>query len=143
MNALKGFWLSDIYIHSCVRCWKSLNRCFFTVTSISPWGIYIWYSLYRYEISYKSGGWWVYVKATIPSLELSLLKFQFKYKPYLFRWIWEKNWLVISIYRLPLDSLSQFLEALTGKIDFFFSAYNNFIVMGDFNAKLNQKKRLL
>ena len=87
----------------------------------------------------------MYVKSTTPFRQLSLLKFQFKYKPYLFTFSdeSEKKWLVISIYRPPLDSFSQFLEALTGKSDFFFSAYNNFIIMGDFNAELNQKKQLL
>ena len=41
----------------------------------------------------------------------------------------------MSIYRPPLDSLSQCLESLTGIIDFFSSAYENFIVMSDFNAQ--------
>ena len=32
-------------------------------------------------------------------------------------------------------SASRFLESLTGLIDFFSGAYDNFIIMGDFNAQ--------
>ena len=41
----------------------------------------------------------------------------------------------MSIYRSSLDSLSQFLESLTDIIDFSASSYDNFIIMGDFNAQ--------
>ena len=34
-----------------------------------------------------------------------------------------------------MDSLSQFLESWTGIIGFFSSAYDNFIIMDDFNAQ--------
>ena len=34
-----------------------------------------------------------------------------------------------------MDSLSQFLESLTGVTDLFFSAYDNFIKIGDVNAQ--------
>ena len=47
----------------------------------------------------------------------------------------KEKWLVTSIYRLPLDSLSRFLESLTDIIDFFSSSYDNFITMGDFNVQ--------
>ena len=46
-----------------------------------------------------------------------------------------EKWLVISIDRPPLDSLSRFLKSLTGIIDFFSSVYDNFILMSDFNAQ--------
>ena len=44
----------------------------------------------------------------------------------------KKKWLVISIYRPPLELLSCFLDSLTNMIDFFSSSYDNFTVMGDF-----------
>ena len=47
----------------------------------------------------------------------------------------KEKWVVISIYTPPLDLLSRSLESLTGIIDFFSSAYNNFIIMSDFNAQ--------
>ena len=47
----------------------------------------------------------------------------------------KENWLVISTCRPPFDSLSRFLESLTGIIDFFSSAYDTLIIMGDFNAQ--------
>ena len=44
--------------------------------------------------------------------------------------------LKIAIYRPPLaDSLSRFLESLTDRIDFFSSVYENFVIVGDFNAQ--------
>ena len=39
------------------------------------------------------------------------------------------------IYRPTLDLLSRFLKSLTRIINFFFSAYGNFILMDDFNAQ--------
>ena len=49
-------------------------------------------------------------------------------------------WCMIFI--APLDSLARFVESLTGIIDFltgivdfFSSSYDNFIIMGDFNAQ--------
>ena len=79
----------------------------------------------------------MYVEAIITSRRLSLPKFQFRIQVLPFEINQRKEkWLVMSIYRPPLDSLSQCLESLTGIIDFFSSAYENFIVMSDFNAQL-------
>ena len=76
-------------------------------------------SLYRLDISHKSGGLLVYVKATIPFRQLSLLKFQFRIQALPFELnLRKEKWLVISIYRQLLDLLSQFPEFLTGIIDF-------------------------
>ena len=95
-----------------------------------------YHSPYRLDISRKNGCLLVYVKATIPSPQLSLPKFQFRIQALPFELnLTKEKWLVISIYRPPLDSLSRFLESLTGIIDFFSSVYNNFIIMGDFNAQ--------
>ena len=44
----------------------------------------------------------------------------------------KEKWLLISIFRLPLDSLTRFLDTLTSIIDFFSSSYNNVIILGDF-----------
>ena len=75
-------------------------------------------SLYRLDISHKSGGLLVYVKATIPFRQLSLLKFQFRIQALPFELnLRKEKWLVISIYRQLLDLLSQFPEFLTGIID--------------------------
>ena len=49
----------------------------------------------------------------------------------------KEKWLVISIYRPPLELLfkSCSLDSLTNTIDFFSSSYDNFIVMDDFNSQ--------
>ena len=77
----------------------------------------------------------MFVKATIPSRQLSLTKFQFRMQTLPFELnLRKEKWLVVSnidIYT-PFDSLSRLLES---DFDFFSSAYNNFNIMGAFNAQ--------
>ena len=91
-----------------------------------------YHSPYRLDISRKSGYLSVHVKATIPSRQLSLPKFQAI--PFELN-LRKEKWLVISIYRPLLDSLSRFLKSFTGIIDSVSCAYNNFIIMADFSAQ--------
>ena len=78
-------------------------------------------SSFLLDISRKSGGLLVYVKAKISSCQLSLPKFQFRKQALLFELnLRKEKWWVILIYRSPWDSLSRVLESLTGIIDFFF-----------------------
>ena len=46
-----------------------------------------------------------------------------------------EKWWVTLICRPTLDSFSRFSESLPGIFDFFFSSYNSFIIMGDFNVQ--------
>ena len=95
-----------------------------------------YHSPYRLDISCKSSGLLVYVKATTTSHQLSLTKFKFRIQAVPFELnLRKEKWLKISIYSPPLDPLSQFLEYLTGIIDFFSSAYDNVTIMRDFNAQ--------
>ena len=41
----------------------------------------------------------------------------------------------MPIYWTPLDSLTPFLDSLTGIVDFFSSSHHNIILMGRFNAQ--------
>ena len=78
----------------------------------------------------------MYVKATIPSRQLSLSRFQFRIQALPFEMnLSKEKWLVISIYRPLSNSLSRVLEFLTGIIDFFSSISYNFIIIGDFNTQ--------
>ena len=77
------------------------------------------HSRYGLNISRKSGGLLVYVKATILSRQFSLPKFQLGIQAVPFELnLRKEKCLVILIYRTPLDSLSRFLESLTGITDF-------------------------
>ena len=102
------------------------NQLNFSLRDIRP---------YRLDISPISGGLLVFVKATIPSRQLSLTKFQFRMQTLPFESnLRKEKWLVVSnidIYT-PFDSLSRLLES---DFDFFSSAYNNFNIMGAFNAQ--------
>ena len=94
------------------------------------------YSPYWLNKSPKSSGILVYVKSSIPSRQLNFPNLPYKIQAIPFELsLRKKEWLVISIYRPPLESLSCFLDPLTNMIDFFSSSYDNFIVMGDFNSQ--------
>ena len=95
-----------------------------------------YHSPYRLDKSPKSGGILVYVKSSIPSRQLNFPNLPYKIQAIPFELnLRKEKWLVISIYRPPLESLSCFLDSLTNMIDFFSSSYDNFIVMGDFNSQ--------
>ena len=76
------------------------------------------------------------MKSSIPSRELTFPNLPYKIQAIPFELnLRKEKWLVISICKLPLESLSCFLDSLTNMIDFFSSSYDNFIVMGDFNSQ--------
>ena len=68
-----------------------------------------YHSPYRLDVSHKTCGLLVYVKATIPSRQLSLPKFQFRIKPYLELNLRKEKWLVISIYSAIRDFIQRTL----------------------------------
>ena len=95
-----------------------------------------YHSSYWLDKSPKSCRILVYVKSSIPSRELTFPNLPYKIQAIPFELnLRKEKWLVISIYRPPLESLSCFLDSLTNMIDFFSSSYDNFIVMGDFNSQ--------
>ena len=84
-----------------------------------------YHSPFRLVISRKSGGLSKFIKATLPSGQLFLPRFQFRIQTLTFELnLRKEKWLVISMYRPPLDPLSRFLESLASIIDFFSSAYD-------------------
>ena len=79
----------------------------------------------------------MHVKAIIPTRKLSLSKFQFRLLALPFELYPRKGkWLVVSIYRPLLDSLTRFPYSLAGTTDFLSISYDNFIILSDFNAHL-------
>ena len=50
----------------------------------------------------------------------------------------KQKWLILSIYRNPKQDIQYFLDEITKILDFYSSDYNNIIIMGDFNAQINQ-----
>ena len=95
-----------------------------------------YHSPYRLDKSPKSGGILVYVKSSIPSRQLNFPNLPYKIQAIPFELnLRKEKWLVISIYRPPLESLSCFLDYLTNMIDFFSSSDDNFIAIDDFNGQ--------
>ena len=82
-----------------------------------------------------SGGILAYVKSSIPSRRLSFelcisiqaISFEINLR--------KEKWLVISIYRPPLQNSEYFLNSLTKIIDYFASTYGNHLILGDFNLE--------
>ena len=52
----------------------------------------------------------------------------------------KEKWLVISIYRPPSQDSEFFLNSLTVILDHFTKAYDNYLIMGDFNLEPHDKR---
>ena len=96
---------------------------------------------FRLDINSESGGILVYVKLSVPSRKLkcdALLKsiqaFPFELN------LRKMKWLVMSIYRPPSQDSEFFLNSLTIILDYFTKAYDNYLIMGDFNLEPHDKR---
>ena len=91
---------------------------------------------YRLDINNKSGGILVYVKSSIPSRCLSFEELCISLQAISFEInLRKEKWLVISVYRPPLQNSEYFLNSLTKIIDYFASTYDNQLILGDFNLE--------
>ena len=91
---------------------------------------------YRPDINNKSGGILVYVKASIPSPCLSFEELCISIQAIVSEInLRKEKWLVISIYRPPLQNSEYFLNSLTKIIDYFANTYDNHLILGDFNLE--------
>ena len=91
---------------------------------------------YRLDINNKSGGILVYVKSSIPSRRLSFEELCISIQAIPFEInLRKEKWLVISIYRPPLQNSEYFLNSLTKIIDYFANSYDNHLILGDFNLE--------
>ena len=89
---------------------------------------------FRLDINCKWGGILVYVKSSVTSRKLKcdvLLK-SIQAIPFELN-LRKEKWLVISIYRPPSQDSEFFLNSLTVILDHFTKAYDNYLIMGDFN----------
>ena len=94
-----------------------------------------YYSPYRLNKSLKGGAILVQ-KSSIPSYQLNSSRLPFKIQAISFKLnLRKEKWLVIPIYKPPLESLSGFLDFLTNIIDSDLRSCNNVSVMGDFNSQ--------
>ena len=94
-----------------------------------------YYSPYRLNKSLKSGAILVQ-KSSIPSYQLNSSSLPFKIQAISFKLnLRKEKQLVIPICKLPLESLSGFLDFLTNIIDSDLRSCSNVSVMGDFNSQ--------
>ena len=91
---------------------------------------------YRLDINNKSGDILVYVKSSIPSRPFSFEELYISIQAIPFEInLRKEKWLVISIYRPPLQNSEYFLNSLTKIIDYFANTYDNHLILGDFNLE--------
>ena len=91
---------------------------------------------YRLDINNKSGDILVYVKSSIPSRRFSFEELYISIQAIPFEInLRKEKWLVISIYRPPLQNSEYFLNSLTKIIDYFANSYDNQLILGDFNLE--------
>ena len=96
---------------------------------------------FRLDINSKSGDILVYVKSSVLSRKLkcdvlskSIQAFPFELN------LRKEKWQVISIYRPPSQDNEFFLNSLTIILDYFTKAYDNYLIMEDFNLEPNDKR---
>ena len=90
---------------------------------------------FRLDRNSNGGGLLVYVKEDIPSKQLKSFKFEDDIECIGFEInLRKKKWAFFSIYRPPTQSQSHFFGQLSTAIDHFSDKYENFVIVGDFNA---------
>ena len=90
---------------------------------------------FRLDRNSNGGGLLVYVKENIPSKQLKSFEFEDDIECIGFEInLRKKKWAFFSIYRPPTQSQSHFFGQLSTAIDHFSDKYENFVIVGDFNA---------
>ena len=93
------------------------------------------------DINSKSGGILIYVNSSVPSQKLKCdvslksvqaIAFELNLR--------KEKWRVISIYWPPSQDSEFFSNLLTVILDHFTKAYDNYLIMGDFNLELLDKR---
>ena len=94
---------------------------------------------YRLDISERSGGILVYVKDNLITKELKVTMTRDTQSVFCELNLRTHKWLIVKIYRLPQQDLKYFFEHISHILDQH-QCYENVVVIGDFNAKSNDKK---
>ena len=90
---------------------------------------------FRLDVTSRKGGLLVFVNNDIPSkyLRNSHLPGDIQAIPLEIN-LKQRKLLVVSIYRPPDQNLDYFLSSITGLLDHYLKSYEDFVIMGDFNA---------
>ena len=90
----------------------------------------------RLDITSKRGGMLVYIRSSLPSKIMSNFKLPENNQAIPFELNLKKGkWLLVSIYKPPLQSNSFFLDTSNDLLDFYSGIYDNKVVFGDFNLE--------
>ena len=90
----------------------------------------------RLDINHRSGGLFVYIKASLPSKILSKFKLPIDIQIIPFEInLRKEKWLFVSIYKPPSQSNQYFLDLLGDLLDIYSQDYDNKVILGDFNLE--------
>ena len=90
---------------------------------------------FRLDVTRRKGGLLVFVSNDISSKylrsfhlprDIKVIPFEINLK--------QRKQLVVSIYRPPNQNLDYFLSSITGLLNYYLKSYEDYVIMGDFNA---------
>ena len=90
---------------------------------------------FRLDVTSRKGGLLVFVNNDIPSIylrsfnlhgDIQAIPLEINLK--------QRKLLVVSIFRPPDQNLDYFLSSIAGLLDHYLNSYEDFVIMGDFNA---------
>ena len=87
------------------------------------------------DISHRSGGLLVYIKASLPSKIVTKFKLPIKIQTIPLLNVREEKWLFVSICKPQSQSNQYFLDILGDLLDFYSQDYDNKVILRDFNLE--------
>ena len=91
------------------------------------------YRLFRKDRNVNGGGLLLYVNQNIPGKIINSFVFEFEILAFEFS-VANKKWLLLGIYKPPSVNEDAFFREIIAALNSYSSDYENFILMGDFNA---------
>ena len=92
---------------------------------------------YRLDRNQNGGGNMLYIREDIPSKSLTEMKLDNEIENVLLKSISEQKWLVSGSYNPKLSHIKNTLQEIAKGLEYYSSKYENFKVLGNFNAKMS------
>ena len=97
------------------------------------------YKMFRRDRNGSGGGLCIYVKETIAAKQLNLHLDIDNEAIFLEINIRSRKWLIVGLYKPPIQNNSLFLESMSKNISQYLDSYGNITSLGDFNMTLEDK----
>ena len=97
------------------------------------------YKMFRRDRNGSGGGLCIYVKETIAAKQLNLHLDIDNEAIFLEINIRSRKWLIVGLFKPPIQNNSLFLESLSKNISQYLDSYENITLLGDFNMTPEEK----